>query len=450
MDSGIGIGGLSTGKDELASSQFDLFDNIELETGVKKIHTQTFRPISSTSSRGPFTFEIPADPEKFTDAESIRLHGRMRIRKNTANVLGNIAVDENVSTVNNIFNSLWSSINVSLNGTEITDPSSRWYSYKSYFENHLSYSSATKEKILSFKGYIKDTPLHFDNVGNAGNASTNNGYVKRKAMFAESKWVYFCINIHADITTLRKYIPPNVKIMLELQRNSDEFCLLSHKSIDNFKIELDDMRLRINRIESSPRIMNYYENKLKNGKVPRLSIDRSLLKTYTVSSGRLDLSEHNVISGRQLPDQIIIGIVGESAHRGVINKNPFNFQNFGITEACLIVNGIREPPEIYKVDKDIGDQADLYASFLENVGVGTDDRECGITYDDYYGGSFLLVWDRTQDKCNRFHRHPPDSGSIDVHIKTKTALTETVTVVIYATYSADLLLDKDNVITPSF
>ena len=92
----------------------------------------------------------------------------------------------------------------------------------------------------------------------------------------------------------------------------------------------------------------------------------------------------------------------------------------------------------------------MYASFLENVGVGTDDRECGITYDDYYGGSFLLVWDRTQDKCNRFHRHPPDSGSIDVHIKTKTALTETVTVVIYATYSADLLLDKDNVITPSF
>ena len=167
MDSGIGIGGLSTGKDELASSQFDLFDNIELETGVKKMHTQTFRPISSTSSRGPFTFEIPADPEKFTDAESIRWHGRMRIRKNTANVLGNIAVDENVSTVNNIFNSLWSSINVSLNGTEITDPSSRWYSYKSYFENHLSYSSATKEKILSFKGYIKDTPLHFDNVGNA-------------------------------------------------------------------------------------------------------------------------------------------------------------------------------------------------------------------------------------------------------------------------------------------
>ena len=63
MDSGLGIGGLNIGKDELASSQFDLFDNVEVETGVKKIYTQTFHPISSSSSKGPFTFELPSDPE---------------------------------------------------------------------------------------------------------------------------------------------------------------------------------------------------------------------------------------------------------------------------------------------------------------------------------------------------------------------------------------------------
>ena len=187
MDSGIGIGGLSTGKDETASSQFDLFENVELETGVKKIHTQTFRPISSTNSQGPFIFEIPADPEKFTDAESIRLQGRMRIRKKAGNVLSDLPPGEKVSTVNNIFNSLWSSINVQLNETEITDPSSRWYAFKSYFENHLSYSTPTKENVLAFKGYIKDTPGKFDDIGNNGANSTNDGYLKRQKMFEESK-----------------------------------------------------------------------------------------------------------------------------------------------------------------------------------------------------------------------------------------------------------------------
>lgn len=450
MDSGLGIGGLSIGKDELASSQFDLFDNVEVETGVKKMYTQTFRPISSSSSKGPFTFELPSDPEKFTDAESIRLHGRMRIMKRDAGVVKALPANEKVSVVNNIFNSLWSSINIRLNGTEITDPSSRWYSYKSYFENLLSYSSATKENILSFKGFIKDDPTKFDNVGTAGAASTNTGYLKRQAMFAESKWVYFCINIHADITTLRKYIPPNVKIMMELQRNSDEFCLLSHQSIDNFQIDLDDLRMSVNRIEASTDVMNYYVNKIKSGKVPRLSLDRSLLKTYTVTKGRSDLSEHNIISGPQLPDQIIIGIVVEGAHRGDITKNPFNFQSLGITEASLVVNGVSEPPQLYKVDMDNGDKADLYANFLENIGIGVDDRECGVTYDDFYGGSFLLVWDRTQDKCNRFHRHQQESGSIDVNIRTKTPLADTVTVVMYATYSADLMLEGDKVITPNF
>ena len=46
MDSGLVIGGLNIGNDELASYQFDLFDNVEVETGVKKMYTHTFHPIS--------------------------------------------------------------------------------------------------------------------------------------------------------------------------------------------------------------------------------------------------------------------------------------------------------------------------------------------------------------------------------------------------------------------
>ena len=374
----------------------------------------------------------------------------MRIRCKKENVLTNLPAGENVSTINNIFNSLWSSINVQLNDTEITDPSSRWYAFKSYFENHLSYSTPTKENILQFRGYMKDTPGKYGDIGNDSTPSTNLGYLKRQKMFEESKWVYFCINIHADITTLRNYIPPNVKIMLQFQRNDDQFCLLSHKAVDNYKIELDDLRVRVNRIESSTQVSNYYRKKIQMGNTPRISIDRSLLKTYTISSGKMDLSQYNIISGRQLPDQIIIGVLEENAHSGDIRKNPFHFQDFDISEACLVVNGRREPPDLYRVDLESGDKADLYNSFLENIGVGRDDRECGISYDDFYGGSFLLVWDRTHDRCNRFHRHIQDSGSIDVYLKSKKPLTKTVTVVLYATYSADLLFKGDNVITPNF
>ena len=444
MDAGIGIGGMSIGKDELASSSFDLFSYPEVETGVKKSFLQTFRPISSTTSKGPFTFDIPADPDKFTDAESIRLHGAMRIISHNAGVYTKLAPDEKVSTINNIFNSLWSSVNIQLNGTEITDPSSRWYAYKSYFENNLSYSTSSKESILSSRGYFKDTPEKFDDIGSGDAASLNSGFNTRRELFAKSKWVYFCINLHTDITTLRKYIPPNVKISMESQRNNDAFCLLSPKSVNNFAIELNDLKIKLYRYLPSPKVKTFYENKLRSGEKPLLPIDRSLLKTYTVKSGTSDLSHYNIISGRQLPEQIIIGIVEETAHRGDIEKNPFNFKDFGLREASIVVNGVHEPSEPYKLDITSGDKADLYASFLENTGVSTDDREFGISMTDYYGGNLLLVWDRSPDKCNRFHRHEMDSGSIDVNLKIRAPLDNTVTVIIYATYSTDIHIDLDN------
>ena len=451
MDAGIGIGGFSTAKDEWVSSSFDLFSPTEVETGIKKTLSQTFRPISSTTSKGPFTFDIPADPIKFTDGESIRLHGAMRIVKNSNGVHTKLPTGEKVSTVNNIFNSLWSSISTQLNGSEITDPSGRWYAYKAYFENLLSYSSPSKKNILSSRGYFKDTAGKFDDVGTDISDSNNSGFNERKKLFAGSKWVYFCINLHADITTLRKYIPPNIKITIELQRNSDAFCLLSNNGRDDYAIELKDMRIKLNRYIPSASVQNFYGTKLRSGSKPLLPIDRSLLKTYTVKSGTADLSHYNIISGRQLPEQVIIGIVEESAHRGDIKKNPFNFKDFGLKEASLVVNGVHEPSDLYKLDIANGDKADLFSSFLENTGVSTDDREFGISMDDYYGGCLLLVWDRSPDKCNRFHRHEMDSGAIDVNIKVNNSLTDTVTVIIYATYSTDLSIDKENnVILGSF
>ena len=73
-------------------------------------------------------------------------------------------------------------------------------------------------------------------------------------------------------------------------------------------------------------------------------------------------------------------------------------------------------------------------------------REFGISKEDYFGGCFLLAFDRTHDKCNRFHRHIMESGNIDTNLKTGTALSETALVIIYGTYSTDLVIDGDTVI----
>ena len=184
--------------------------------------------------------------------------------------------------------------------------------------------------------------------------------ILQKKMFEQSKWVYFCTNLHnIDLTTLRKVIPPNVKITILLQRNSVEFCLLSPKTFDNYKIELDDLKIKLNKYIVSHAIEAMYENGVKEGNKALLVMDRSLLKTYTKQTGTSDLSHYNIISGRRLPEQIFIAIVDEDAHRGKIGKNPFNFKDFYLKEAPLVVNGEDEPNELYKLNQVNGDKIDL-------------------------------------------------------------------------------------------
>ena len=140
-------------------------------------------------------------------------------------------------------------------------------------------------------------------------------------------------------------------------------------------------------------------------------------------------------------------MVNETAHTGDISKNPFNFQHFNCSEASIVVNGSHEPAESYKLDISAGNYVNLYTDFLLNTGISNEDRDCGLHEGDFLGGSFFLIFDRSKDKCNRFHRHLSDAGSLDVSIRTRTSLAQTVTVLVYATYSSEIVVDDANNVT---
>ena len=89
------------------------------------------------------------------------------------------------------------------------------------------------------------------------------GFTDRKKLFAGSKWVYFCVNLHNDITTLRKYIPSGIKISFQFDRSSDEFCPLTHDVRANFIIELDDIRMSVKRYKPDKVFRDFYDNQLK-------------------------------------------------------------------------------------------------------------------------------------------------------------------------------------------
>ena len=446
VHSTIGLGGFSFGKDEIASSGFDHFQPQEIENGVEGYIIKEFLPVTSTSSAGPFSFMIPADVHHFTCLESLRIKGRMRIRKQKADgTLENLPDNAPVTTVNNVFDSLFRSFTVKLNGTSIKDPGLNAYSYKSYLEKHLSFSTPVKQTILPSRGYFMDTHDKLDSLPSLDNntltESTNTGAKKRRELFEKSKWVGFNIYPHGDVATMKKWIPPNVKIELTFERNPDEFTLLYNDN-STYKIELEDssFKVRCKAFKASPQVEAWYNAKLRTGAHPYIPIDRSIVKTYTIPTGTTNFSHSNVITG-VLPDQMIIGIIPETAYSGRKNENPYNFKVHGITEAYYKVDGVKYPEDGLKLDVKNNDTANMFAEFLENTGVGNEDREFGISEFDYYHGSFLIAFDRTTDQCNRFHRHEPKQGNIDLVIHSDTATTQTLVAIVYCTYSSDVVYE---------
>ena len=439
-----GIGGFSAAADELALSHFNLFEKPEYETGIKEFEDIVIRPVNSSDLTGPWSFHIPKDPNRYSAPETLRLKGKLRVRKIEAGRLINLPDNEQVSTINDMFKTVWGNIKTKLNDVEIGDTTTHWYSYKAYLEDTLSYGKATKDKVLTSRGYHKDTAGKFDEIPAATAATStaeNSGYKQRAAKIAKSQWVYFKTNLHIDICNMKKYFVPNIAIDLDFEMVPAKYYVLGHND-NEYVVEMDGLELSMRRFTPSDLVKKWIENE-RISKIVQIPVDKTNIKAYTVAPGTNDLSSYGIIKGHRLPDQMVVGLIEEQSYRGVNNKNPFNFQHFDLVEASVIINGTHFPANKFKMDRSIKDTAEIYQHFLENSGIGIDDREFDISENDYFNGTFLLNFDFSPDLCNRYHRHIPNSGNIDVNLKLKNETDKTVKVILYATYSVDVFIDKN-------
>ena len=439
-----GIGGFSAAADELAMTHFDLFEKPEYETGVKDFEDIIVRPITSSNLTGPWSFHFPKDPMRYSSTPTLRVKGKLRIRKKEDGVIVNLADNEQVSTINNMFKSVWGSIKTKVNDVETSDTTTHWYSYKAYLEDTLSYGKATKDKVLSSRGYFKDSAGKFDSIPAktaAISTAENGGYKARAAKIAKSKWVYFKTNLHVDICTMKKVLVPDIPLDFDFELVSPKFYVLGHTDTE-YVIEMDGLELSMRRFTPSDVLKTWIGTQRKS-KIVQNPTDRTGVKAYTVAPGTNDLSCYGIIKGHRLPDQILIGLLEEESYRGANNKNPFNFQHFDLVEASVVINGSHFPANKFKMDRSIGDTAEIYQDFLENSGIGIDDREFDISENDYFNGSFILNFDMSPDLCNRFHRHIPKSGNIDINIKLKNETDKTIKVLLYASYAVDAFIDQN-------
>ena len=138
---------------EGVKSELDLFTVPPTQNCITNSHVVEHQPTASLDSGGPIEFLIPGSGDDYLDLANTMLHVQAKVTQANGHA---IDAGEVVAPVNNWLHSLWSQIDLYLNGTLVTSSSSS-YAFRAYIETLLSYGAEAKSTQLTNQLWYKDT-----------------------------------------------------------------------------------------------------------------------------------------------------------------------------------------------------------------------------------------------------------------------------------------------------
>lgn len=173
-------------------------------------------------------------------------------------------------------------LKISINQKEVYT-SNQLYSYKVYFDTELSYSQIVKDGFLSITGYQKE---------NKHDSVTDNGFITRKNMFAESKTVQLVSRLSTDITNQDLYLISNVEVDLEFTPQTNEFMITTRAVLPPAKeteyvFQITDVRLLVKTLDLMDGLSLEVARRL-DIEPARYGIRKTYMKSLFISQGRTD------------------------------------------------------------------------------------------------------------------------------------------------------------------
>jgi hypothetical protein len=433
------------GSCECAKSELDLFSVPATQTSIESGTYVEYHPVASITGGAPIEFDVTASGDDYLDFANSFLCVRAKITRANNDDLD---AADTVGPVNNFLHSLFSQVDVLLNGTLITS-STNTYAYRAYIETLLSYGTDAKSSQLTSALFYKEEAGKMDkpNPLAANAADRNSGLVKRQTFAAGSREIDMMGRIHTDVFFQDRYMLNEVTTRIKLVRNNDAFCLMATGG-QQFKIVVTAASLLIRKVKISPSVFLAHAKTLENG-TAKYPIRRVICKSFTIPAGYLDISHEKLFSG-QLPVRLIVGLVDNRAFNGDRERNPFNFQHFSLTEIGIYLDGQLHGLKPLKPDFVAGRYIAAYSGLFGGTNKINRDEGNDISRSDYANGYALFAYDLTPDLAENDHVNLTRQGTVRLDLKFGIALAQTVTVVAYAEFENVIEIDRNRNIVFDF
>ena len=388
------------------------------------------------NANSAITFLI-AGTDEYVDLSKtiLTVTGKITKKDGTSKLDGND--QSNVAPVNNFLHSLFRQVDVYLNGKQVT-PAMGTYAYRSYIETLLNYDVSAKQSQFSSALYYKDTAGQMDKVGALASSKTLNyktpsadpaaagtnasdklyvpesgnvGFAKRHQFIKNGNRFVLSGPIFSDIFMTDRLLLNMMDLKVVLNRSSDAFSLMDLNSTAiEPKVQLSDVVLKVRKVRVDQLVSDGVERMLKQ--TPALyPIRRVECKILTIPANLPNVRQDNIFSGI-IPNSFVVGLVHVDASTGEYDKNPYNFQHFGVTSVSLTANGQEIPFKLLtlKYPKDPNGKIDpakdteldfdeAYNTLFSGTGKIYSNAGLDITREDYPGGYALYAFDLTPDMC---------------------------------------------------
>lgn len=412
------------GSCECSKSELDVTAVPPTMTAMQEGHWTEHHPISALNNSAPIEFIFPPQTEKWTDLNQSFLFLKLKVTKDDG---ANLEGDTNVGVVNNLFHSLFSSIDLYLNNKLVTSNTDT-YPYRAYIENLLSFNQSAKTSHLkALELWTEDTAGHMQGNTHDGD---NAGWKTRKARLGTSSTVELMGRLHLDLFLQEKYLPNGMEIKLRLNKTSPHFFMFGAAE---GKLQLLEATFHVRTVEVLPVLANDLNKALLNYGM-KMPIRRVEVKTFTISTGLRSKVEDYLFQG-QLPKRVIVGLVNNNQMNGTSTSNPFDFQHFNLSKLEVSVDGRTIQNKPFQPNFQTGECLRSYASLFQAMGSLGQNQSMGLTMDQYKNGYTLWGFDLTADQGSEgSHLHPIKSGNLRLELQFAQALAAVINVLVFAEF----------------
>ena len=422
-----------------ATSELDLHALPVTQSDIVKSITTTkttTNALTPTQTTFDFTFE---QTNLYTDLSSALLYLEYKVCKADGTALAN---DSDAAPVNNILHSLFSSLQLLINGEKVTGNSEE-YAFKAYLLTLLSNEADTKDTLL--EGCVK---WKKDTAGHVGDRGDNEGWVERRTEASSADTLCAVGHPVLDLMNQCKLLPSHCELKFIFDRSPKSFYMMGAAN-SPFFIKIVKAEMSIRQVQVRDEVAEVHNKAVNDPKFGPFNypITRTRVTKHTLNGGSQDYSWTQADT-TQIPSRVVLGFVKETSASGTITENPFFFQNFGVREV-----EIKYDEQKFELKTDFANKkiVKAYHQLFCATGLMSTGKNCDISYEEFKNGYTLFAFDLTPDQAPEDVRiNLLKQGKLTYTVKFAAPTTHAVSVIILSFYDNLIQLNQDRLPVTDF